>query len=97
MNKEVPRNLKVGDVLHGGWTVVDTKYAQQGAIGLHNDTPEFLERVNRALEAYKEAVRRDKFGPWTKEEIEKMLKRQEAERKFNFPPVFDSSINFPLN
>ena len=94
--KEQLADIKVGDRLPDswlgtGWTVVGTKRAREGAIEIRNDTPEFAERVRKALEMYREAVRRDMFGPWTIEEIEEMERRRKLERDLD-NMVFDSPI-----
>ena len=95
MGKEA-REFKVGDRLPDswlgpGWSVVSTKRTNEGAIEIRNDTPEFAERVRKALEMYREAVRRDMFGPWTIEEIEEMERRRKLERDLD-NMVFDSPI-----
>lgn len=95
MGKET-REYKVGDRLPDswlgpGWIVVGTKRAREGAIEIRNDTPGFAERVQKALEMYRDAVRRDLYGPWTIEEIEEMERRKKLERDLD-NMVFDSSI-----
>ena len=94
--KEQLADIKVGDRLPDswlgtGWTVVGTKRAREGAIEIRNDTPEFAERAQKALEMYREAVRRDMFDPWTIVEIEERERRRQLERDSD-DIVFDSQI-----
>ena len=84
-------NLKVGDRLPDGARVIDTRYVTQGAIGILHDDPEFDRRVREALEKYRDAVRRDKYGPWTVEELQEMEDRRKREREL-MDITFDSLL-----
>ena len=74
-------NLKVGDRLPGGARVIDTRFAERGAIGFEYDDPETLARIDKALADYAAESRRRQFGPWTLEELQEMAERQEGERR----------------
>lgn len=85
MPKEQPQslnNLKVGDRLSNGARVTDTRHAKQRAIGFEYDDPETIARVDKLVADYAAESRRRQYGPWTLEELQEMIKRQEAERRF---------------
>ena len=56
-------NIKAGDLLSCGATVVDTRYARQGvgAIGVEWRGPEFENRARQAVKSYVDAYRQDQL------------------------------------